>query len=431
MERTLSPQEREEYGRAEGLRRKKSYQEAAASFVSLWEKVPRSSIGWRYAFCLRKLNRGEEALRVSREVVLRFPDDPFGVSEYGWNLIDQVIKPAIEEGNVLQALPAAEELWLLKPSDLLCKKLVLQVLRGARKGNLWDVALEWSGRVGAEMFSPESPLFEGKLRISERGLWFLVRSRALLEAERFVEARHTALEGLKIHPGDLFLRRTAALALAGTGNLDGAIRELRDLLDSPGADWYMRADLWELELRRGNFGEAIRVLCEVALKPLGDVFALEVQETLTRSLLALGRHKEAALTVDLMESIRKRNGWMVPSQILGLEEGIREALQALQEPWPSHPSDHEELFALCQRVWRDVATLGMEKGFGRLGNIKAGKKHTFITREDGKPALFVLLRDLPPDCREGDRVGFAVRPSLDKKKGVASVQGAFLYRAQE
>ena len=78
MERTLSPQEREEYGRAEGLRRKKSYKEAAASFVSLWEKVPRSSIGWRYAFCLRKLNRGEEALRISREVVFRFPDDPFG-----------------------------------------------------------------------------------------------------------------------------------------------------------------------------------------------------------------------------------------------------------------------------------------------------------------------------------------------------------------
>lgn len=49
------------YETAESYRKAQKYQEAHQQFAHLWQQSPKPHIGWRYAYCLRKLGQLDEA----------------------------------------------------------------------------------------------------------------------------------------------------------------------------------------------------------------------------------------------------------------------------------------------------------------------------------------------------------------------------------
>jgi len=60
---------------------------------------------------------------------------------------------------------------------------------------------------------------------------------------------------------------------------------------------------------------------------------------------------------------------------------------------------------------------------GTIIKIDPDRPFTFIKPDGGGEAIFVALRDLPPECaRAGNRVTFQLEESFDRKKNRASVR---------
>lgn len=409
---------------AEALRKKGDYKAAAQAFEQLWQKMPSTFVGTKWVYCLRKLGALIKAEQVIRELLKKYPNDKYVISELGWVLYDKEIKPGIEENDLGKVLHAANELLQYHPTDLLLVRLVLAVMKAAKKRNKWDTVLEWSARVQPNQLETKGFDFDGKPGMSDREQWYLNRSRALLELDRFDEARNLALEGIQEFPNELFLARTAALALAGLGKISDGAAELRKLLNHPRADAYLKADLGELEYRLGNLDEANRLLCEAVLNPQGNQYKLGYFMTMAEIYLAKQKLISAAESIALAKAVRQKEEWSIPAKLTHLEQETIEMLESQGQVWPELPQDIHSLSRLCAGHWKAESTIGLKRVTGRVGRIYPDKKHTFLERDDGGKSVFVLVRDLPRGCSEGTRVEFALKPSFDRKKNEESMQAA-------
>lgn len=410
------------YESAEALRKQGKFQQAAQEYELLWKDSYAPSIGWRYAFCLRKLQQFERAESIAREALKKYPKDKYVVSEFGWVLYEKEIKPAIDENDLGKVLHTANEIWQYNPTDLLLNKLILAVMKIAKKRGKWEVVLEWSSRVNPDLLDITPFEFEGKRGMSDREIWYIGRSRAMYELEQFDQARHLAQKGLIEFPGELFLARTAALALAGSGDVGGGTTELRRLLNHPKADAYLKADLGELEFQLGNLKEAHRLLCEAVLNPQGEQYKLGYFVTLAKISLAEQQPIAAAESIALAKAIRQQEDWSIPTELSLVEQETRDLLSSQGLEWPDLPHDPRSLSKLCMEHWRIESTIGLKRVNGRVGKINPEKKHTFLHRDDREKPVFALLRDLPRGCKEGTKIDFALKPSFDRKKNEESVQ---------
>lgn len=410
------------YESAEALRKNGDYQTAAKVFEQLWQKSPTPSVGWRWSYCLRKLDSFDKAEQIIREVLKKYPSDKFVVGEFGWVLYFKEIKPGLEENNLGRVLHAANEIWPYKPTELLLAKLVMAVAKAAKKRDKWDIVVDWLKRIHPDQLDKEAKEYNGKKGTSDREQWYIHYSHALIELEHFEEARRMALEGLQEFPGELFLARNAALALASSGDINGGIRELQPLLNHPRSGSYLKADLGELEFKLGHLDEAQRLLCEVVLSPQGNQYKLGYFLTLAEVALARQNPLAAAESLALAKVVRQEQDWSIPARLIQLENETKRMLKAQNLLWPDLPTDSKSLTRICAQRWKADTTAGLKRITGRIGRIDLDKKHTFIHRDDGEKPVFVLLRELPRGCQEGTKVNFALKPSFDRKKNEESFQ---------
>lgn len=412
------------YDSAETLRKNKSYLEASQQFAQLWQQNPSQFIGWRYAFCLRKVGRLEEAEIIAREALAKFPEDKFTKSELGWTLYEKELKPAKEESDLGRIIYVANQILKLNSDGMVLTKVAMAVMKVAKGRKNWRVLLEWADRLNPEALDDQPMLFNGKRGMSDREIWYVNYANALLQLERFDEARQFAQDGLASIPNEVFLRRTAALALASSGDLAGGIAEMRSLLTHPRADWYMKAELAELEYLFGNHTEAYRLICDSISSTYQPAeYKLEYFVTLAKVALILGKLDVAAEHITLARAIRSDQGWKIPPEIVQVEKDILAALGAENRDWPGLPKDPKQLESVCRKHWQEGATEGTEFYQGVIKPYPEGRHFAYIRRDDGGEDVYIVVRDLPRNCSQpGTRVEFSLKTSYDKKKDRESVQ---------
>lgn len=418
------------YERAEELRKAKHYAEAADVFGQLWQDKPNKMIGWRYALCLRHTGQVDQAEQILKFALEQFPDDVFTKKELGWVLYEKELKPAREESDLGRVLHAAREILQLNSDSFALQRVSLVVIKVAKARGRWNVVLEWADKLQADELSAEAPVFDGKRGMSDRETWYLNRARALLELNRFDEARAQAHAGLEVFPGELFLLRTAALARAQSGDVQGGLEEMRALAHHRRADWYVKAELAELEFLAGNHADAYRLMCEALNNPQEDQFKLGYLLILAQIALALDKPEIAAEHVQLAKMIREQEGWSIPDQIQSLERGIQNAFAAKEIIPPALLQDLQELSKQCHRHWREGATIEMERIRRTIKSIPSDRGFTFIKRQDGGEDVFVLVRELPRNLQSGERVEFVLQKSYDQKKNKESVIAKNVQRAK-
>ena len=412
------------YENAEALRKSKSYPEALEQFTQIWQQNPGPFIGWRYAFCLRKVGQLEDAERVARQALEKYPEDKFTKSELGWILYEKELKPAKEENDLGRVVHFANQILALNFDRIALAKVVLAVMKVAKGRKNWRVLLEWANRLTSENLDNQPMIFGGRRGMSDRETWYVGRARALLELERFDEARQFAQTGLAEFPDEIFLRRTVALALARSGDMVGGIAEMRALLTHRRADWYMKAELAELEYQASNFVEAYRLICDAVSNPRqSEEYKLKYFVTLAQIALALGKLDVAAEHISLAKAIRSSKGWKVPSELVKAEKDVLAALQASNKVWPELPQDPKQLGRLCSRRWQEGKYEGVRLYRGTVKPYPEGRHFAFIKRDDSGEDVYVTVRDLPRNCNQpGSRVEFVLKMSYDKKKERESVQ---------
>jgi tetratricopeptide (TPR) repeat protein len=413
------------YDTAEVLRNQKKYFEAAKQFEVLWKQKPIAMFGQRYAFCLRKLNKLEEAEAILKEVLEKFPQDKYARSEMGWVLYDKELKPAKEESDLGRAIRFANEIVELNPDPFAVRLVALAVMKVAKGRKKWDTVLNWANKISPADLSNEPQMFDGRRGMSQREIWYVGRARALLELEQYDDAQIFARQGLGEYPDELFLARTVALALARSGKLDEGAEELRKLLNHRRADWYVKADLAEIEFKRGNLGEAFQLMSDAVSNSQDDEYKLGCFVTLGRISLQLDRLEIAAEHVALAKAVRIENNWSISPDLAQLEQIVIKAYKDIDQPFPTLPSDVKELSRICHKRWKEGAFEGLEFIKGTLKPFDSNKKFAFIKRDDGKEDVFVLLRNIPRKCaQEGARLEFVLEKSFDQKKNRESTQGS-------
>jgi tetratricopeptide (TPR) repeat protein len=421
------------YQHAEILRKNGNYVEACEQFAQIWQQNPSSFAGWRYAFCLRKIGRLEDAERIARDALAKFPDDVYTKAEMGWILYEKELKPAREESDLGRVVYFANQILKLNPARMALAKVALAVMKVAKGRKNWKVLLEWADRLKPEDLSNEPMVFDGKRGMSELEMWYVGRARALLELDRFGEARRFAQAGLNVFPDEIFLRRTAALALAYSGDLAGGIAEMRALLTHRRADWYMKAELAYLEYRAGNFEEAYRLICDAVSNPRqSEEYKLEYFVTLAQIAQRLGKLDVAAAHITLTKMIRSDRGWKIPPELIHVENELLEAFQESNQDWPELPQDLKGLLTLCRRYWQEGKNEGLQFYRGIIKPYPEGRHFTYIKRDDGGEDVYVAVRELPKDCLQpGTHVEFALKKAYDKKKERESFQATNVRRIME
>jgi len=422
------------YENADKLRLARRYEEAGSELESIWNEAPSKFVGWRLAYCLRKAGRLEEAESIAQQALDAYPDDAFTRSELGWILREKHLRSAKDDRDLGRALEVARRIVAVSDNKMLLVRVVLDVMKVAKDKGSWEVVLEWSERVSSEDLRAEPVVLpNGTRAMSQRQVWYIGRSRALLELGRYDEACSVARAGLGEFPNCIHLNRTAALALEGAGELSSAIGEMQALLAHPRADWYVKADLARMLFRAGNAADAYRLICEAVLSTRqSDEYKLTSYITLAQIALARNDLDVAAMHVALVKAIAAEQGWQVKREVIQTENQVLAALKAAGRQWPEVPKDRVELSRMCERKWREGQYEGLELHRGTVKPYPQDRAFTFIQRDDGAEDVFVLVQDLPENCRKpGSRVEFALVSSFDRKKGRESVRAVNIRCAPE
>lgn len=409
------------YESAESLRKNKQYTQAAQQFAQLWQQYTTKMIGWRYAQCLRKSGQLEKAEQLAREAHEKFPDDEWTAKELFWVIYDKELKPAKEDSDLGRLLYHARQALEFTQDSFAVNRTVLTVIKVAKAKGKWEVVLEWADKAQPNELNTVPPT-NVRGGMSDKEVWYVNRSRALYEIGRFEESRIFANQGLQEFPNEVFLARTAALALAETGNLEQPVEELRALLKHPKADWYFKTDLADLEMRTGNIEEAYRLVCEALLASRqGHEYRLGAFRTLTALALELDKLDVAIAHIELTKMIRSQEGWKTHEELLKLESKANAMIKAKDWEKPSLPANVQQLGQICRRYWQAGVKIGITRYRGTL-KYNAEKSFAFITREDGGEDVFVLVKELPASCKkDGARVEFSLESSFDRKKQRDSV----------
>jgi thioredoxin-like negative regulator of GroEL len=150
------------YQDAETLRKSGNYVDACEQFTRIWQQNPSPFVGWRYAFCLRKTGRLEEAEKIAGEALAKYPEDKYAKAEMGWILYEKELKPAKEESDLERVIHIANQVLALNSDKVALAKVVLAVMKVAKCRKKWNIVLEWADRLAVEDLSNEPMMFDGK-----------------------------------------------------------------------------------------------------------------------------------------------------------------------------------------------------------------------------------------------------------------------------
>jgi cold shock CspA family protein/tetratricopeptide (TPR) repeat protein len=329
----------------------KQFAEAGELFRQVWEGDGDAFSGSRYAYCLRKTGRVDEALAVAQAVAEKYPDDIYVRREIVWALYDAEFKPARERNDLDALVRAGQQIVDLTDEELPIRLVCFAIIDLAKEKMKWPLVAAWCDRVDSQKLSPEPREMNGRRVVSEREQWYFAKIKSLVELKHWDEARTLTQEALATFPRQRDFARWSAQALAGQGHTAEAIAELESLARAREPEWYLLHDLAELQHQAGQAGAAYKTACQAALAFGEDKAKVGLFVLIGRIALDLRRYDVAVRHLKLTQLVRTREGWSVPGEVVYLENRARAAAKQAGDSLGDLPDELGKLRALCRRDW--------------------------------------------------------------------------------
>ncbi|MHB8598528.1 MAG: tetratricopeptide repeat protein [Ktedonobacteraceae bacterium] len=403
------------YHQAEAYRKNGQFKEAEELFRDLWDEYPNPNVGWRWIYCLRKLESTQKAIEVARQVEESFPDDEWVRREHAWCIYSCEVKPAQSQRDLEGVVRFAQQMMDLAQDELIATRATFAVIEVAKDRGKWEVVSRWCSRLDPRKLSSESNTYGEHKGMSDLEQWYYAKVKALVNLKQWSEVRELALEAAVAFPRKDDFPRWAAQARAYEGDLAGAVEKVEGLIRHGNAQWYILSDLAQMKLRQGLREEALQVACRAALAFGEDKAKVNLFSLLAELGLALGQVEFAAYHVALAKAVRLREGWSLRDDLLTLGQRVNAALTNVAPV--ELPTDPRQLLLACQVEWHKQVSAGKPRYTGRICNLPAGKKFGFIAPDAGGENILVPLRDLPRTAQAvGACVEYSLEPSFDHKK---------------
>lgn len=390
---------------AEALRKAGQWARAGAYFHACLKKSPSAGAAWRYAFCLRKAGYPEAALGVARRAIRTWPDQNALRWELVWCLYAARLQPAQQrEGQEEKVLEAAREMVAEGAEGLAPQLVVFAAVGAARRRGQWGEVLSWCERLSPEGLDARPQ--EGRKQMAPLERWHLARVKALTNLERWEEGVSAARQARDAYPHSPDFLRWHAACLAGQGKPEEAAAILQEHLGARRKQWYVLADLARLRLELGDVASG-RALAEEAVVSHGEDSAkVNLFLLLARIHCELGDFATAGNWLGWCLQLRSENAW--PAR--AIHQDVLASIEQAGVELPHRSS----------REWKEIClsslAAGQERRSGRVEGC--GDERPFCFIRDKSDRFFVLVRDLPADCRkDGAKVDFVPVQGFDKKKG--------------
>jgi len=353
------------YHQAEAHRKSGQFREAEEIFRELWDEYPNPNVGWRWMYCLRKLERAQEAIEVARQVGESFPEDEWVRRERAWCIYSHEVKQAQAQRDLERVVHCAQQMVDLTQDDLIATRATFAVIEVAKDRGKWGIVSQWCSRLDPRKLSSESHTYGEHKGMSDLEQWYYAKVKALVNLKQWSEARELALEGAAAFPRKDDFPRWAAHARAYGGDITGAIEELEGLIRRGNAQWYILSDLAHMKLRLGQREEALRVACRAALAFGEDKAKVNLFSLLAELGLAMQHIEFAAYHVALAKAVRLREGWPLKDDLLLLEQQVNESLTGSDSV--ALPTDLRRLLSACQAMWHKQGFCCKKSGRKAMG----------------------------------------------------------------
>lgn len=420
------------HARAEELRQKKKYADAAPLYGELQRYSQDPWIPVHYVFCLRKSGELDQALEYLQKHYRRH--SRFGAfrREYAWSLYERHIRGRKQNhfqqfrNDILDAADKITQLSRQKDNAPYTQS-VLRVVRWLVHEEEQDAEqiLHWLNRLRPEPLNTEPHRAGGRIvNESPREFWFREQIRQLMILGRYPEAASMVDRSLKSLPRffrqakeDMLLYK--AQALQRTGDVAGSLEILQSIppetLSQP---LLLRATEIAFDLKKPekarDYGIRAALNCR---QPLSH------RHHFLRMTRIAGELQEESLPllVVLTRNLFSEAGEEIPEAAVPLMHVVETELSSLSVP---------ELMKLLITYWNQQ--LGLEERSGRVKWVDQKKQIGFISTDDGE--IFFHLRDVirPDDAFKGGiTVRFQVQESFDRKRNRHGLQAVSIQMIQD
>lgn len=415
---------------AGSLRKNKQYEEALTLFKQLFEEYKEDCDEfdwWGYSQCLLKLDIYEEALKYSREGLLKYPESAYIKTVYTWSLYHMRIKPEpvndrdvfFKAANAIVRLSSPDDKYSPLP-DTVFK--VIDLLELNYDENVQDI-FTWLEKLNPEKLSRESFSYttdEGKQmeNASDFERYYAILVKAQQETGRYDECIGSAdlifAELEDFHYGnEVWIRRQRALAYFKTGRFGESLADFKQVLLRK-QDWFIKMEMAELYLAMGDEGKALISAVDAAEDPGVSKMKVKLYLFIAKLFMTAGKHYEAVLHARLVISLRAREGW-------GSDEAA-EAIIGQTDSKTELPDDSNALLKLAGKVWSENQPVA-ERFTGVIKNLLPNGKAGFIKGDDGNDYYFQVrdIRDRKMLPIRDMKVSFSKSESFDRMKNKPSV----------
>ena len=415
--------------KADEFRKNKQYENAMDYYRQCWENHRKSCdewVGWGYAYSLRKLEKYDQALNISREVYKIKPDFDLNNNVYAWCIYYTEIKKEKISDSQTYEKAARGILKLSKPDDKYSPylKTVFQVLDHFRRPDFnAQKVLEWTDYLIPENLSNEPGIFtakDGKNRAVASDLenYFAIRSEALLQLGKYnecIELCNQALNTInKFHySNDVWFRRRIANSYAGLGNLDEALKMFNSLLIEK-KEWFIQKEIADLFFKKNKTDDALQYAVDSALNSGDWDKKINLYILMTNIFESKGQQDLAKLHVELVISIKQQMDWKIKDT--DVQQMKKFNIDSNKQ------YDYKQIYNTLHKEWEKIKYKSSKRSNGVIKTILPNNKSGFIRSDDGNEYYFAS-RDVEgrmENIKENDRVSFYIEEGFDKKKGKSS-----------
>ena len=134
---------KEQKQEANELRKAGNFEEALILYRNLWKETGDKFDGTGLLHCLRKLELFDEAIILTDELIVKYPDFDWCRNEVIWTYIQGRLDKINEEESLERVVEIAKRIMSLNPTGLGAKLTVFKVLKSAKASNDWETVNEW------------------------------------------------------------------------------------------------------------------------------------------------------------------------------------------------------------------------------------------------------------------------------------------------
>ena len=412
--------------KAEQFRKEKKFQEALQIYRDLWTNFREDCnewIGWGYAYCLQKIGKYEEGLKVSREVYKNYPDFKQIKNTYAWCIYYTEIKQdeIKDEEKFLKAAKAITELTdqddKFSPYTITCFK-VIDYLANKPNYNA-DKISEWLDKLEPDKLSEEvrriNSLDDRERELaSDKEKWYKTKSDVLLEKENYQECIELSERALKIfsklHYGnEIWFKRNIALAQSGLKNYDGALELLMEIY-SKKSEWFIEKDISEVLYAQKRYNEALKYAAKSALNFGEPKSKIKLYNWLIDLLKAKKLTQHIKPHIELIYSIRRKHNWKIDNKLAQLLDDYKLDINSIR--------NENEIIKELKPIWEKLKFEGEPQLTGKIKKIFPDGKAGFIETDD-KKSYYFKTKDFVSNKEKltiDRKVSFYLESSFDKKK---------------